>query len=117
MRERSGPTISNAPADNRPVIIQSTDENVRVGGQKGQSPDATDPSLGAPANRDPRIGAEWGSSDDTLEIYRGGIEHPLATAPLWWYMAKNALREPQLTAVEQFRRAVEESEKQRQQKP
>ena len=113
----SGATIRNAPSNNRPVIIQPSDENVRIGGQQGRPPDATDPSLGGTANRDPKIASEWGSADDTLEVYRGRIEYPLDAAPLWRYAAKNALKEPQVTAVEQFRKIVEESEKQRQQKP
>jgi len=37
--------------------------------------------------------------------------------PIWRYSAKNSLNGPQVAAVEQFRKAIEESEKQRQQKP
>ena len=113
----SGPTIHNAPGDNRPVIVQPGDGNVRLGGQQGRPPDASDPSLGPPTNSDPRIGTDLGSSDDSLEVYRGGVEYPLDAAPIWRYTAKNALKQPQLAAVDQFRKAIEDSEKQRQQKP
>lgn len=36
----------------------------------------------------------------------------LEAAPLWRYMAKDALTESQVRAVEQFRSAIDESEKQ-----
>jgi hypothetical protein len=52
-----------------------------------------------------------------FEVYLGGIKDPLDAPPIWRYTAKNALDGPQVVAVEQFRKAIEESEKQRQQKP
>ena len=52
-----------------------------------------------------------------FEVYRGGVDYPLDAAPVWRYIAKGALNEPQVAAVEQFRKAIDESEKQRQQKP
>ena len=60
---------------------------------------------------------EVGPSEDTFEVYLGRIEYPLEAAPLWRYMAKDALTGPQVRAVEQFRSAIDESEKQHQQKP
>jgi hypothetical protein len=112
-----GPTISNSPADNRPVIYQPSGGDVRVAGQHGRPPDLTSPSLGRSQDGGPQIGNEIGSSDDTFEVYRGGVEHPLDMPPVWRYMAKEALHGPQVAAVEQFRKAIAESEKQRQQKP
>jgi hypothetical protein len=50
-------------------------------------------------------------------VYRGGGEYPLDAPPVWRYIAKGSLDAPQVAAVEQFRKAIEESEKQRQQKP
>ena len=111
------PTVQNAPGDNRPVTVQPGDGNIRLGGQQGRPPDASDPGLGAPASSNPRLGTELGSSDDTLEVYRGGSEYPLDAAPIWRYRSKNALKQPPLSAIEQFRKAIEDSEKQRQQKP
>jgi hypothetical protein len=112
----SGPTIRNSPTDSRPVIIQPGDGNIRIGGQHGQPPDLTDPGAG-PANRSPRIGNDIGPSEDTFVVYRGGIEHPLDAPAVWRYMAKDALKGPRVPAVEQFRKALAESEKQHQQKP
>jgi len=112
-----GPTISDSPTDNPPVIYQPSGGDTRAGGQHGRPPDLSNPGLGGAADRGPRIGNEIGSSDDTFEVYRGGVEYPLDAAPVWRYMAKGALNEPQVAAVEQFRKAIDESEKQRQQKP
>ena len=54
--------------------------------------------------------------EDTFEVYLGGVEHPLDRSPIWRYMAKDALNGPQVDAVEQFRKAIAESEEARQQK-
>jgi hypothetical protein len=113
----SGPTISDSPTDNPPIIYQPSGADTRAGGQHGRPPDPSHPGLGGTPDRGPRIGNEIGSSDDTFEVYRGGVEYPLDASPAWRYMAKGALNEPQVTAVEQFRKAIDESEKQRQQKP
>ena len=112
-----GPTISDSPTDNPPVIYQPSGGDTRAGGQHGRPPDLSNPGLGGAADRGPRIGNEIGSSDDTFEVYRGGVDYPLDAAPVWRYMAKGALNEPPVAAVEQFRKAIDESEKQRQQKP
>jgi len=118
----SGPTVRNLPTDSRPVIIQPSDGNICVGGQQGRPPDLSNPGLGGPTDQGPRIDNEIGPSDDTFELYRGGIELPLDSAPVWRYMGKNALDAPQVPApqvpaVEQFRKVLTESEKQHQQKP
>jgi hypothetical protein len=112
-----GPTVSNSPTDNPPVIVQPNGGDIRVGGQKGRPPDVTNPGLGGSADTGPRIGNEIGASEDTLAVYRGGVEYPLDAAPVWQYIAKDALKGPQVTAVEQFQKVLSESEKQHQQKP
>jgi hypothetical protein len=93
---KSGPVISHSPADDRPVILQPGIGDARVGQpqQPGRPPDLTEPFPGG-----------------------GGGEYPLDTAPVWRYIAKGSLDSPQVAAVEQFRKAIEESEKQHQQKP
>jgi len=111
-----GPTINGSPADNRPVIFQTNDGGVRIGGQQGRSPDLTNPGPGRD-DRGPSLGNQIGSSDDMFEVYLGGVDYPLDAPPIWRYSAKNALNGPQVAAVEQFRKAIDESEKQRRQKP
>ena len=113
----SGPTVRNLPTDSRPVIIQPSDGDIRVGGQQGRPPNPSNPGLGGPTDQGPRVDNEIGPSEDTFEVYRGGIESPLDSAPVWRYMAKSALDAPRVLAVEQFRKVLTESEKQHQQKP
>jgi hypothetical protein len=115
--QAGGPTISNSPADDRPVIIQQpTDGDVRIGAQQGRPPGLSDPGLGQ-QDRGPHIGNQIGSSQDSFEVYLGGGEYPLDSSPIWRYMGKNVLDAPTVTAVGQFRKAIDESEKQRQQRP
>jgi hypothetical protein len=115
-----GPMISNSPVDNRPVVFQPSGQpsgtGGRIGAQQGRSPDLTNPGLG-PEDNGPRIGNQIGASEDMFEVYLGGLEYPLDAAPIWRYLGKNALNGPQVAAIEQFRKAIEESEKQRSQKP
>jgi len=111
-----GATVRNSPSDNRPVIYQPGGGDVRVGGQMGRPPDLTSPGLG-PVNRGPQISNEIGPSEDMLEVYRGGVKYSLDASPVWRYMAKDSLNEPGVTAVEEFRKTINESDQQRQQKP
>lgn len=119
-----GPMISNSPVDNRPVIFQGGDipgaqqraGTAQVGPAQGRNPGLANPGLGPQDNR-PQLGNQIGSSEDMFEVYLGGGEYPLDSSPIWRYSAKNSLNGPQVAAVEQFRKAIEESEKQRQQKP
>jgi hypothetical protein len=117
------PTVKGSPTDDRPVILQPSDNgDIRIGGQHGRPPDLTQPTPG-PQNTGPRLSTEAGSPDDTLEVYRGREEQPaLDTSPVWRYTAKDALRSPTVSAVEQFQKAITEAEeaarqKQAKQKP
>jgi hypothetical protein len=57
------------------------------------------------------MGNEIGASEDTFEVYRGGVGSSLDAPPVWRYIAKDCLREPALTAVEEFRKAIAQAEK------
>lgn len=115
------PAIGHLPTDNRPVIFQPNDGGVRAGQQTGRPPDLNRPGMGPPQDTGPRPQTEIGASEDTLEVYRGGVEYPLDAPPVWRYSGKDALRSPKVPAVEQFQKAVDESEKiianQKQKKP
>ena len=115
-----GPMIRNMP-DDRPVVVQGggiPGAGVRLGGQQGRPPDLTSPDPDPQArDRGPQLGNQIGSSEDMFEVYLGGSDYPLDAPPIWRYSAKNALSGPEIQAVEQFKKAIEESEKQRQQKP
>lgn len=106
------PTMKGGPIDQRPGVAQSTDDSIRIGAQRGQPPPLTDPGLGPPngPQNGPRISNEAGTSEDTFEVYRGHVQDPLDSAPVWRYIAKDCLREPGVAAVEEFRKAIAKAE-------
>jgi hypothetical protein len=110
----SGPSVHNSPADNRPVILQPSDGNIRIGAQQGRAPGSQYPGAGIPEDNGPHLGNDTGSSTDSFAVYRGGASEPLESVPVWRYVAKNSLNAPDVRAVEEFQKAIEESEKQRQ---
>jgi hypothetical protein len=108
------PTIGGGPVNDRPVVIQSTDSSVRIAGrgrQSDPSADPTDPSRG-PQNPSLHPQTEIGSANDSFSVYQGQVEHPLNRAPAWRFVGKNALHAPNVPAVTEFRKAVEEAQKQ-----
>lgn len=109
------PTIGGVPNDNdRPVVLQPTDNGIRLGGQRGR-PDATQ---GAPPDTGPpHPKLEAGPQEDMFVLYAGGVVYPLDRPPLWRYIAKDALRSPDVPAVAEFRKLLEETEKQQKSKP
>jgi hypothetical protein len=117
----NGPTIHNSPTDSQPIILDGgappADGGVPPAGVSRTSPDLTTLGQGRSSNRTPTISNEAGMSEDSFEVYMGGINHPLDAPPVWRYVAKDALNNPPLTAVEQFRNAVSDSDKVSQQKP
>jgi hypothetical protein len=108
------PTIKGGPLDTRPGVLQPTDGGIRVGGQQGHAPPLNEPGMGP---QGPHISNEVGPSEDTFEVYRGGGQYPLDSPPVWRYIAKDCLRAPQVSSVEEFRKALVEAEKRLQKKP
>lgn len=113
----SGPTIKGGPIDSRPPVSHPTDTDIRIGVQKGQPPPLNDPSLSGSRDSGPHISNEVGPAEDYLEVYLGNTQYPLDSPPVWRYVAKNCLRPPTVSAVEQLRKAITESEKLQQKKP
>ena len=104
------PTIKGGPIDQRPGYGQSTDSTIRIGGHQGQPPSQQDPTMSQP-DRGPHMSNEVGSSEDMFQVYQGGVQSPLDASPVWRYIAKDCLREPKVTAVEEFRKNIAEAEK------
>ena len=106
----ANPTINGGPVDTRPGTIETTDNQIRIGAQQGRP--ANGPESGDATSTGGRAspGVELGSSDDMFEVFRADI-YTRRGAPIWQYVAKDGLKPPNVTAVEQFRKAVEESEK------
>ena len=109
----NGPTIQNAPADT--IIYPPTRQPSSR--EPPLTPPLTNPPLERPRSREPQISNEAGPPEDIFEVYLGRIEFPLDAAPLWRYMAKDALKGPNVKAVEQLRNLIDESEKQLRPKP
>jgi|SRR5580692_4288008 hypothetical protein len=105
------PTIGGVPTNNRPGVYQPTDTGGRVGLSRGTPPQAGDPT-GAPG-QNPTPQMEIGDGQDMFAVYRGKQDNALNTSPVWRYHDKDALRTPDLPAVDAFRKAVVEAEKQR----
>ena len=108
--------------DSQPIILDggvppSDGGAVPPAGVSRRSPDLTNPGMGRPSSRTPNISNEAGMSEDSFEVYMGGVDHPLDAPPVWRYVAKDALSSPQVIAVQQFRNAVYESDQLSQQKP
>lgn len=112
------PTVSGEPTNDRPVIVQGTDNSIRVGAQQGRNPDAA--QIGGPLPQHPGMGGEGASPLDTFLVYpgqtsAGGLER----APVWRYVEKHAPKAPEVRAVAEFKKAVDDAVKlqQQQQKP
>src|SRR5437868_4745242 len=60
------PTIGGGRVNDRPVVIQSTDSSVRLGGQQGRPPSAPQTR---PEDRDPHPQAEIGPGEDMFVVY------------------------------------------------
>jgi hypothetical protein len=60
----------------------------------------------------PHPEAEIGTttSEDSFLVYRGRVENPLDSTPVWRDEAKNALKPHTVPAVDAFRKAVDEAE-------
>lgn len=104
------PTIKGGPIDSRPGVAQPTDGGIRIGGQQGRPPSAGGPGMG-PQDNSPHMSNEIGPSEDSFEVYMGGVQDPLNSSPVWRYIAKNCLRAPQVSGVEEFRKALADAEK------
>jgi len=109
------PTIGGIPDNDRPVIFQPSESGPTMGGQRG-----TPPPLGGqtgPPRQGPYPQVEAGDPNDTFLVYRGNRENPLDSPPVWRYMSKDALRLPAVPAVDVFRKAIIEPEKQQANNP
>jgi hypothetical protein len=111
------PTVGGIPADGRPIVVEPAGRGaVTVGGQQGPPDLSKDPASGGQTSQ-PQIGTEIGPSEDTFEVYRGRVEYPLDSVPVWRYSGQGALLSPNVPAVARFREAIEKAEKNAKHKP
>ena len=108
------PTIAGPRIYNRPAVIGPTNNGGRVGVEQGQVPDASqgpgEPGTADPSGVHPQV--EVGGNQDTFMVYRGDLQDALNNAPAYRFIAKNGLHSPDVPAVTEFRKAIEETEKQ-----
>jgi hypothetical protein len=104
-----------------PVVFDPTNSGANIGIHHGQNQPLSR-TQSSQIGSQPGLGAEAGSPDDLLEIYRGrqplpgdgsrnATQYPLDEPPIWSYTGENALQSPKLEAVVQFRKAVEAAER------
>lgn len=113
------PTVHGGGSPNdEPVVIQPNDNGIRIGGQKGK-PAGTSQPVGTSQN-DPEMGkpvpgATVGATEDSFAVFDGGTVDFASSTPMWRYVRKNALHSHDVPAVAEFKKIVEETEKQLQQ--
>lgn len=108
------PTIGGEPTNDRPVIVQQTDNAIHIGGQVGRPPD---PQQGIPQDKKPHKQMEAAPPDDMFVVYEGSQGLHPDGPPVWHYYGKNALRSPDVPAVAEFRKLIEAALKQQKTKP
>jgi len=102
------PTIGGTPANAPPPMIgQRTDSGINGAARTGPPPFG---------QSDPHPQMEVGDTEDSFAVYRCNRGHdttnPLNAPAVWRYSAKNALQAPGVPAVDAFRSAILEAEKQ-----
>jgi hypothetical protein len=105
------PTIGGLPTNSRPVILEPSDSGGRAAGSLGTPPMSGDPTASRTPAPAPQV--EVAPAEDIFAVYRGKRDDALDSPPVWRYIQKDALRSPDVPAVDAFRKLVIEAEKQR----
>jgi hypothetical protein len=110
-------TISDPAQNNRPGMINPTDNGANVGAQNGR----VNPNVGGstpygsgnqyPQAQVPHPQAEIGGQDDSFIVLDGKTQKPLDGVPGWRSLRQDGLRSHNVPAVDDFRKAVAEAEK------
>lgn len=100
------PAVGGLPTNNRPIIVEQTPNTTRVGGQVGKNPGIPQPDTS------PGPEVQVSPPEDIFMVYLGQGGQPLQGAPVWTYARKDALKSPAVPAVDEFRKAIEDTEKQ-----
>jgi hypothetical protein len=109
-------TIGGIPISNEPVLMQAPAPG-NIPDNRPVSRTASDDPMGSQQQMGPSPQLEIGAADDMLSVYRGHRNNPTESSAVWRYSAKDALRSPAVRAVEEFRKVIDEAEKQRAAKP
>jgi hypothetical protein len=103
-------TLPTPQQNRRPAVINGTDTDILIGGQRGRQPNAPNqPDASGPDTPHPQI--EAGQADDSFTVYEGQQKGALDANPGWRYVAKESLHAHNVPAVEVFRKAIDDAEK------
>jgi hypothetical protein len=107
-------TISDPRQNSRPGSVTRTDDSIAIGVQHGTPPPG---NPGAPGPEDStstaRPQAEIGNTEDSFQVFEGKTgEDPTDSVAGWRWIHKNGLHAHDVPAVDEFRKALEEAEKQ-----
>jgi hypothetical protein len=108
------PTIGGLPTNDRPIVLESSDDSVRVGAQQGHPPPIDETASG---DTGPHPQVEVGAAEDMFVVYQGHVDRPLDQPAAWRYLAEDALHSPDVPAVAKLRKVIDEAEKQQKRKP
>ena len=112
-----GTSANGIPPVNVGLTTTPDATTTRAGGRWGNAGVPNDPSNAGDRPGTPQPQIEAGPTRDTFAVYRGGSKDdpnssPLDAPAVWRYTGKDELESPSVPAVEAFRKAIAESEKQ-----
>jgi hypothetical protein len=118
-------TIGNLPTNDRPVTVQQTDNAIRIGGQQGRAPGSPNQTMPQDTRPEQQTEVGPGVAQDSFIVYGRALASDEATSTErdfpaghsvgYRAMGKNLLKSPDLPAVDDFHKAIDETEKQNQQ--
>ena len=110
----AGPVVAGGRDPNQ-VGLGTGENGGRVMIGHGTPPPLSQGPAQPPMDR-PTVGMSNGNPDDLFEVFPGRVQYPLDGPVMWRYSGKNALNGPDAKAVKEFRKAVEEAEKEQKDK-
>jgi hypothetical protein len=109
-------TASDPRQNSRVGSVSRTDDGISIGAQHGPQPSLGNgqPPDGSTTDGNSRAHPqlEAGNTDDSFEVYEGTREGPAHGSPGWRWVRKDALHPHDVPAVDEFRKAIAEAEKQ-----
>ena len=118
-------TIGNLPTNDRPVTVQQTDNAIRIGGQQGRAPGSPSQTMPQDTRTEQQTEVGTAVAEDSFIVYGPGIAtdessgsdrtFPAGRNVGYRLMGKNLLKSPEIQAVSDFHKAIDETEKQNQQ--
>jgi hypothetical protein len=119
VRKGSGKLVEETASDprqnSRPGTINRSDDGINIGAQHGPQPGLAsgkrdDGTQNGTGGSHPQM--EIGRTYDSFEVYEGKVDHPMDGPAAWRWIRKDALRPHDVPAVDEFRKAIAEAEKQ-----